>query len=97
MQIAQQNTKRISNPAIGVAEAGKDFFRERHVGRVIDAAGPKPQQIGAILADEMIGSRRFFVRAGFGNLFSVDIDYETMCDASSVRGAIIERDACHQR
>ena len=50
-----------------------------------------------MFADEMIGSRRFLVRAGFGNLFAVEIDHKAMCDTRFVRRTVIQRDARHER
>ena len=47
----------------------KIYFRKRHVGRVINAAGPKSQQIGTMLADKVIGSGWLLVCAGFGDFF----------------------------
>src|SRR5262245_2427602 len=96
MQIAKQNTKRVANAAIGIAETRKDFFRERHVGRVINAAGPKSKKIGAILANEMIGSSWFLICAGFGNLLPIHIDDETVSHTRFVWRTVIQGDACHQ-
>src|SRR5438105_15837331 len=55
VKITNQNTQRVANAAIGVAQTGEHFLRERHVGGVIDAACPKPKQICAVPTDEMIG------------------------------------------
>ena len=97
MKIAKQDAQCVPDSAIRVPEARKDFFRERHVGRVINAARPKSQQIGAILADEVIGSGWLLVCAGFGDLFAVQIDHETMGHTGLVWRTIIQRDAGHQR
>src|SRR5262249_22323834 len=97
MQIPEQNPERVANTAIRVPNPRKDFFRERHIGRVINAAGPKPQEIGAILADEVIGSSWFFVCARFRNLLPIQIDHETVSHTRFVWRTIIQRDARHQR
>ena len=65
VKIPKQNAQRVSNPPIGVAETREHFLGKRHVVRVIDAARPKPNEIGAVLTDEMTGGCRLVVRAGF--------------------------------
>ena len=97
MQIPEQNPECVSNAPICVPEACKDFFRERHVGRVIDATGPKSQQIGAVFAHEMIGSGGFLIRGGLGDLLPVHVDHETVSHTYFVWGTLIQRDTGHQR
>src|SRR5438874_1840417 len=67
VKIPKQDTQRVSNAAIGVAQTREHFLRERNVRSVIDAAGPKPEQISAVPADEMIGGCWFLIRSRFGN------------------------------
>src|SRR6266487_2940667 len=97
VKIPKQNPEGVANTAIRVPETRKDFFRERHVCRVINAAGPKSQKIRTVLADEVFGSSWFFVCARFGDFFTIQIHDETVSDTRFVRRTITQGDARHQR
>ena len=97
MKIAKQNPERVANAAIRVPRRVKISSENGTSVRVINAAGPKSQQIGPKTADEVIGSGWFRICAGFGDFFAVQIDHETVGHADSRWCAVIQRDARHQR
>ena len=53
MQVPQQNSQRIPDPAIGIPQPRKHLFGEWHIIRVIDATDPEPHDIGAMFRHEM--------------------------------------------
>src|ERR1044072_187063 len=97
MKISEQNAQRVPNPAIGVAQARKNFLRKRNISSVIYAARPQTNEVCALFVDKMASICRLLVGAGFGNFLSVQVDNEAVRYAGFVRRAIIQRDAGHQR
>ena len=96
-KIAQQDSERIPNPPVGVAESSEHFLREGNIVGVIDAADPQPNEIGAVAVDEMTRVHRLVVGARLGDFLSVDIDHETVRDTGFVGRAIVQRDTRHER
>src|SRR5436190_10404189 len=97
IKISKQNTQRVPDPAIRVAQTCENLFGKWDVSGVIDAARPQPNEIRAVFAYKMAGVYRLLVSAGFGNFLSVEIDNETVRYASFVRCSIIQRDAREER
>ena len=97
VKISKQNTQRVPNPAIRVAQTCENLLGKWDVSGVIDAARPQTNEICAVFAYKMAGIYRLLVSAGFGNFLSVEVDNETVRYASLIGCSIIHRDARQER
>jgi hypothetical protein len=94
-EVAEKEPQGVADLPIGLGVACHDFFGDTDVFAEIDHRGPEPQDVGAVLREEL--ARSDHVAHRFGHLASLGVDDEAVGHDLPKRGRALETDRGHER